>query len=60
MVLVVRDNGVGIDETRWRQGKESFGKQLIGVLCKQLRATQEMEAQAGTAVTITIPREVAA
>src|SRR6185437_4848708 len=40
--LLVRDNGVGIDEERWRQGKESFGKQLIGALCKQLRATQRM------------------
>lgn len=75
LVLVVRDNGVGIDEERWRQGKDSFGKQLIGALCKQLRATQQMAAlagagvgaagtgaagMAGTEITITIPKEAAA
>jgi len=60
IVLVVRDNGVGMDEGRWRNGKESFGKQLIGALCRQLRATQEMVGGEGTAFTIRIPREVAA
>ena len=56
IVLVVRDNGVGCDEGRWTCGKESFGRQLIGALCKQLRATQEMEAGEGTVFTIRIPK----
>src|SRR6185437_13377342 len=75
LVLVVRDNGVGIDEEGWRQGKDSFGEQLIGALCKQLRATQQMAAltgagvgaagtgaggMAGTEITITMPKEEAA
>jgi two-component sensor histidine kinase len=72
MVLTVSDNGVGMDQERWQQGKESFGKQLIGALCKQLRATQEIAARegtvapsgdgagAGTVITIRIPREAAA
>ena len=58
--LRVRDNGVGIDEERWRQGKDSFGKQLIGALCKQLRATQQMAVVSGTEITIRIPNEEAA
>ena len=60
MVLVVRDNGVGIEEERWQRGGESFGKQLIGALCRQLRATQEMKAEEGTVFVIKIPREEAA
>ena len=60
MVLVVGDNGVGMEEERWQRGGESFGKQLIGALCRQLRATQEMRAGAGTVFTIKIPREAAA
>jgi two-component sensor histidine kinase len=60
LVLVVGDNGVGVDQERWQQGTASFGKQLIGALCKQLRATQEMAADEGTVFTIKIPREAAA
>lgn len=60
MTLRVRDNGVGIDEERWQQGKDSFGKQLVGALCKQLRATQQMAAVSGTEITIVIPKEEAA
>lgn len=56
IVLEVKDNGVGIDEEQWRRGRESFGKQLIGALCKQLRAKQQLWAEEGTAFRIVIPR----
>ena len=59
IVLEVKDNGVGMDVSQWRVGRESFGKQLIRALCRQLRATQEMEAGEGTAFTIRIPLEAA-
>jgi two-component sensor histidine kinase len=58
LVLVVSDNGVGMGEGGG--SKDSFGRQLVGALCKQLRATQETAAGQGTVITIKIPREEAA
>jgi pentatricopeptide repeat protein len=59
LVCTIKDNGVGIDEHQWKQQKNSFGKQLISALCKQLRAQQSLVVNAGTQFTITIPKQVA-
>ena len=59
LVCAVKDNGIGIDEQQWKQKKNSFGKQLITALCKQLRAQQTMVVSEGTRFTITIPKQAA-
>lgn len=59
MIFLIKDNGIGINEEAWKQKSNSFGKQLIGALCKQMRAKQTLMIDGGTAFTITIPREVA-
>lgn len=56
LVCTIQDNGIGIDEQQWKQKKNSFGKQLITALCKQLRAQQTLVVNEGTAFTITIPQ----
>jgi two-component sensor histidine kinase len=56
LVCSIKDNGIGIDEQQWKQKKNSFGKQLITALCKQLRAQQTLVVNAGTEFTITIPQ----
>ncbi len=50
---------LGIDELQWKQKKNSFGKQLIAALCKQLRAQQTLVVSEGTQFTITIPKQAA-
>lgn len=55
MILVVKDNGVGMDVVRWQQSSSSFGKQLISALCKQLRAKQSLQVEGGTEFRIVIP-----
>ncbi len=59
MIFVIKDNGIGINEEAWKQKSNSFGKQLIGALCKQMRAKQTLVINEGTEFTITIPRQVA-
>ena len=59
MVCLIKDNGIGINEQQWKQKKNSFGKQLITALCKQLRAQQSLEVNEGTQFTITIPKQAA-
>lgn len=59
LVCSIKDNGIGIDEQQWKQKKNSFGKQLITALCKQLRAQQTMVVSEGTRFTITIPKQAA-
>lgn len=59
MVCTIKDNGIGINEQQWKQKKNSFGKQLITALCKQLRAQQTLEVNEGTQFTITIPKQAA-
>lgn len=56
IVCTVKDNGAGIDEKTWNQKSNSFGKQLVKALCKQLRAQQTLVVNEGTQFTITIPR----
>jgi two-component sensor histidine kinase len=56
LVCSIKDNGIGIDEQQWKQKKNSFGKQLITALCKQLRAQQSLAVNEGTQFTITIPK----
>lgn len=56
LVCSIKDNGIGIDEQQWKQKKNSFGKQLITALCKQLRAQQTLIVNEGTEFTITIPQ----
>ena len=59
MVFVIKDNGIGINEQAWKQKSNSFGKQLITALCKQMRAKQALVVDGGTEFTLTIPRQVA-
>ncbi len=59
LTFVIRDNGIGINEESWKQKNNSFGKQLISALCKQMRAQQSLVINGGTEFTITIPRQVA-
>jgi two-component sensor histidine kinase len=59
MTFVIKDNGIGINEEAWKQKGNSFGKQLITALCKQMRAKQTLVIDGGTEFTITIPRQVA-
>jgi two-component sensor histidine kinase len=56
LVCSIKDNGIGINEQQWKQKKNSFGKQLITALCKQLRAQQSLVVDEGTNFTITIPK----
>ena len=56
LVCAVKDNGIGMDENKWKQKSSSFGKQLITALCKQLRAQQSLIIDKGTQFTITIPK----
>jgi two-component sensor histidine kinase len=57
--LSVKDNGIGIDEAYWKQKKDSFGKQLVSALCRQLRAKQELIVDDGTEFILTIPKKAA-
>jgi two-component sensor histidine kinase len=59
LVCIIKDNGIGINEQQWKQKKNSFGKQLITALCKQLRAQQTLVVNEGTQFTITIPGQAA-
>ena len=59
MTFVIKDNGIGINEETWKQKSNSFGKQLITALCKQMRAKQTLVINGGTEFTITIPRQAA-
>ena len=59
LVCQVKDNGIGLDEQRWREKSQSFGKQLISALCRQLRAQQSLVVDGGTEFTLTIPKQVA-
>jgi two-component sensor histidine kinase len=59
LTFVIKDNGIGINEEAWKQKSNSFGKQLIGALCKQMRAKQTLVVNEGTEFTIMIPRQAA-
>ncbi|MBO9564670.1 MAG: ATP-binding protein [Niastella sp.] len=59
LTFVIKDNGIGINEEAWKQKSNSFGKQLIGALCKQMRARQTLVVNEGTEFTIMIPRQAA-
>lgn len=56
IVLVVKDNGIGIAPGTWQStSTNSFGKQLVSALSKQLRAQQKIEIENGTSFTFIIP-----
>ncbi len=57
--LVVKDNGSGINLNEWKKKGSSFGKQLIQVLGKQLRAQQTLSVEEGTSFTLLIPNKAA-
>jgi two-component sensor histidine kinase len=59
LVFQVKDNGCGMDESRWTQKSPSFGKQLIAALCRQLRAQQTLVVNGGVQFIITIPKQAA-
>jgi len=62
IVLSITDNGKDWDGAKWRQENSafgigtSFGKQLVGNLCRQLKATQELTVGNGTRFTFIFPR----
>ncbi|HEY4147633.1 MAG TPA: histidine kinase dimerization/phosphoacceptor domain -containing protein [Chitinophagaceae bacterium] len=59
LICRVKDNGIGINENDWKQQNDSFGKQLIKALCRQLRAEQQLLIESGTQFTFTIPKRAA-
>lgn len=59
LLVEVRDNGVGLDVAQWKRKSQSFGKQLIGALCRQLRAEQQLVVDGGTRFTLLIPKQAA-
>nr|WP_240966319.1 sensor histidine kinase [Pseudoflavitalea sp. G-6-1-2] len=59
LVIDIRDNGTGLDPEKWKKAHNSFGKQLITALCKQLRATQQVQVENGTHFIINIPAQAA-
>jgi two-component sensor histidine kinase len=58
MVLSIKDNGAAWNESSWKQTGNSFGRQLVTSLCRQLRAKQDLSIQNGTVFTFTIPQQV--
>lgn len=52
--LQVRDNGIGLPAAVNPQSVGSFGLQLVGILCEQLRASLEIKRHPGTTFTITL------
>lgn len=57
IVLSIRDNGRGLDTSKWHGDGDSFGKELVATLCGQLRARQELTVNRGTQFTFIIPRQ---
>jgi two-component sensor histidine kinase len=57
--LTIKDNGTGMDMALWNKKSGSFGKQLIGSLCNQLRAKQLVNIDNGTEFTLIIPVKAA-
>jgi two-component sensor histidine kinase len=58
--LTIKDNGAGLDETKWKQTGGSFGKQLVTTLCRQLRAKQSLDVNNGTRFQFVIPKNMQA
>jgi two-component sensor histidine kinase len=58
-VLCIKDNGKDFNEKNWNSKNDSFGKQLIATLCKQLRAKQQLLLNDGTAFIIEIVKKAA-
>lgn len=57
LLLEVQDNGIGIDVQEWEQKKETFGKQLIQSLIKQVSGQCRIEGQQGTYFSLWIPNK---
>ncbi|KPM48101.1 histidine kinase dimerization/phosphoacceptor domain -containing protein [Jiulongibacter sediminis] len=55
LTLTIQDNGPGVDVASWQKRGQSFGKQLVNGLTRQLGGKLEIESQKGTRFTITIP-----
>ena len=55
LIVQIKDNGKGLDTIAWEKQHSSFGKQLIKMLSKQLRAVQSVTVNHGTEFTFTIP-----
>ncbi len=54
-VLIVKDNGIGIDETIENK-TESFGQRLISLFTNKLKATVTTNTSHGTEISIIFPR----
>lgn len=55
-ILSIKDNGQGFNEDIWNLENNSFGKQLITTLCKQLRAKLTLVTKDGTEFIIEITK----
>ncbi|GAB3563966.1 hypothetical protein GCM10027578_08630 [Spirosoma luteolum] len=57
LVLIVQDNGPGVDPERWRSQPRSFGHRLIVSLSRQLGGTLSVDGSQGTRVELRIPAD---
>jgi two-component sensor histidine kinase len=55
--LEVRDNGKGIDLEQWQTAKDSFGKQLIAGLSRQIGGEFSVKNENGAYFKLSIPAE---
>ena len=55
VVLLVRDNGIGIGEDFEKVPEKSMGMQVVNVLVKQLGGTLQLENSAGTMIEMRFP-----
>jgi two-component sensor histidine kinase len=59
-LFVLRDNGRVWDEKQWLEAGNSFGRNLVTSLCRQLNATEALTISNGAIFTFIIPQENAA
>ena len=55
IILIIADNGVGIDLDKWNARESTFGKEIIQTFVRQLKGTLEVKVDAGTQFTIIVP-----
>jgi len=59
-LFMLRDNGCKWDEKQWLEAGNSFGRQLVSSLCRQLNAMETLTIDNGAIFTFIIPQENAA
>ena len=56
-ILIVADNGIGLDDSATKQSLNSIGIQIVNRLTKQLKGSVEFKSEQGTEVKLIIPAE---